>query len=102
MKHSVYQNAVEHLELSDSWQAAVLDRANAPKCGYRALRMVAVAAVMVCIIATSVFAVSPEFRDWTVSLLKLGVSEQVMQDAKVMEFRHEEADGYSIHYLELD
>jgi len=102
MKHSIYKSAIDHLEFSDSWQSTVLKQARAPRSGYRVLRMATIAAVMVCIIATSAFAVNPEFRDWTVSLLKLGISEQEMSDAKVMEFRHEQADGYSIHYLELD
>ena len=102
MKHNTYADAVGHLEFSDHLHEAVMKKAVKPRRGYRIIRFAAIAAVTVCLMATSAFAVSPEFRDWTVSLLKLGVSREEMTDAVKMEFRHEEADGYSVHYLELD
>lgn len=102
MKHNTYFDAVEHLEFSDSLCQKVMAKAEKPRNGYRMIRIAAVAAAMVCLLATSAFAVSPEFWDWTVSILKLGVSEQTMKDAQMMEFQHNEVDGVSIHYLELD
>ena len=103
MKPNTYQNAVDHLVFSDDMYETVMSKAVKPKRSYRILRAAAIAAVMVCLLATTAFAVSPEFRDWTVSLLKLGVSREEMTDAAMMEFRHEEVtDGVTIHYLELD
>ena len=102
MKNNTYFDAVEHLEFSDTLCEKVVEKAGKPRSGYRLIRIAAVAAVMVCLLATSAFAVSPEFRDWTISILKLGVSREEMSDAVKMEFCHEEAEGYSVHYLELD
>lgn len=103
MKNNIYQNAVDHLEFSDSLCEKVMETARKPRSGYRVIRIAAVAALMVCLLAISAFAVSPEFRDWTVSILKLGVSRGEMTDAVKMEFNHEEvADGVTMHYLELD
>ena len=102
MKNNTYFDAVEHLEFSDTLCEKVVEKAGKPRSGYRMIRIAAVAAIMVCLLATSAFAVSPEFRDWTISILRLGISREEMTDAVKMEFRHEEADGYSIHYLELD
>ena len=103
MKPNTYQNAVDHLVFSDDMYETVMSKAVKPKRSYRILRAAAIAAVMVCLLAATAFAVSPEFRDWTVSLLKLGVSREEMTDAAMMEFRHEEVtDGVTIHYLELD
>ena len=102
MKHNTYSDAIRHLEFSDNLYETVMRKAVKPRSGYRMIRFAAVAAVTVCLLATSAFAVSPELRDWTVSLLKLGTSREEMTDARMMEFRHEQADGYSIHYLELD
>lgn len=102
MKSSTYQNAVDHLKFTDLYDG-VLAKVVRPKHRYRTIRIAAFAALMVCLLATSAFAVSPEFRDWTVSILKLGVSREEMTDAVKMEFRHEEvADGVTMHYLELD
>ena len=103
MKHNVYRDAVEHLEFSDRLHDAVMNRVTAPKRSYRMLRMAAIAAVIVCLMATTVFATSSEFRTWTISLLNLGNSRKEMKDATTMEFTHEEAiDGVSIYYMELD
>lgn len=103
MKHNTYQNAVNHLQFSNDLSERVARETVKPLHTYRLLRRAVLAAVMICLLATSALAVSPELRDWTVSLLKLGVSRQEMEDANVMEFRHDEAvDGVSVHYLELD
>ena len=103
MKENTYRNAVEHLKFQAIDPETIMKQADKPKSGGRFLRIALLAAVMVCMLATTALAVSPEFRNWTVSLFNLGVSRQEMTDAAVMEFRHnEEVDGVSVHYLELD
>lgn len=103
MKENTYRNAVEHLKFQAIDPETIMKQAGKPRKGTRFLRIALLAAVMVCMLATTAFAVSPEFRNWTVSLFNLGVSRQEMTDAEVMEFRHNgEVDGVSLHYLELD
>lgn len=102
MKPSTYQNAVNKLQFRDNLLDRVQVQIPAKRSHTRWIRAVSAAAAIVCVLATTAFAVSPEVRDWTVSLLKLGVSREEMSDAVKMEFHHEEADGYSIHYLALD
>lgn len=102
MKLDKYVNAVNKLEFSDDLAEKVRG-ADREKPRFRIVRAAVLAAVMVCMLATTAFAASAEFRNWTISLLKLGVSRQDMADVEVMEFRHdEEVDGVSVHYLELD
>lgn len=102
MKHNTYQNAVDHLEFTDNLSELITKKESKPRSVRRVFRAVVLAAVMICVLATSALAVSPEFRNWRVSLMNLGISRQEMTNADVMEFRHEESDGMSIHYLELD
>lgn len=103
MKENTYRNAVEHLKFQAIDPETIMKQTDNPKCGVRFLRIAVLAAVMVSMLATTAFAVSPEFRSWTISLFNMGVSRQEMDDAEVMEFRHnEEVDGVSLHYLELD
>lgn len=109
MKHNIYQDAVDHLEFSENLYEMTARNAGKGRSRYRLLRNAILAAVMVCILATSALAVSPEFRKWTVSVLHLGVSRQetpdteVMPKNKVMEFQHNtQIGGVSIHSLELD
>ncbi|MBR5488131.1 MAG: hypothetical protein IKV72_00375, partial [Firmicutes bacterium] len=103
MKHNIYQDAVDHLAFSENLYEMAALNAGKVRSGYRLLRNAILAAVMVCFLATSALAVSPEFRKWTISLLHLGVSQQEMSDTKVMEFQHNiQTAGVSIHYLELD
>ena len=102
MKSNNYVNAVNKLEFADELAERVR-AADREKPRFRIVRAAILAAVMVCMLATTAFAASAEFRNWTISLLKLGVSQQDMADAQVMEFQHnEEVDGVSVHYLELD
>ena len=103
MKNNTYRNAIEHLEFSEKLYEAIACKTKKPKYGYRMIRVASAVALSMCLLATTVFAVSPEIRNWTISLLNLGVSREKMTEAVKMEFRHEEvADGVSVHYLELD
>lgn len=103
MNRNTYKQAVEHLEFYGDLYSAVMEKAAKPRCSCRIARVAALAAVMVCMLATTAFAVSPEFRNWTISLFNLGTSQQEMTDAQVMEFRHDtQTNGVSVHYLELD
>lgn len=103
MKDNIYRNAVDHLEFSACLYENVMKTTPKPRYGLRLLRSAALAAVMMVVLATTAFAVSPEFREWTVSLFKLGVSEETMADAQVMNFTvSEDIEGVTVHYLELD
>lgn len=103
MKNNMYQNAVAHLEFSDRLYENVVEKTSKPCYALRLLRSAAFAAVMMVVLATTAFAVSPEFRELTVSLFKLGISEETMTDAQVMDFTvSEDMEGVTVHYLELD
>ena len=100
---NIYKNAVENLRFSDGLHAAVMEKTGSVRSCHRIIRIVAIAAVLACMLAGTALAVSPELRNWTVALLNLGVSHEEMTDAAVMEFRHKRVtDGVTVHYLELD
>ena len=90
MNRNLYQNAVDHLVFSDRLQETVMKQAEKPHYGYRVARIAALAAVMVCMLATTVLAVNQDFRTWIISKFN-------------SELRHvTQAEGVTVHYLELD
>lgn len=103
MNKNTYRNAVDHLQFSEELPEALTTRKKHDHRARRFLSVAVLAAVMVCMVFTTAFAVSEEFRNWTISFLNLGADEQDMADAQVMTFRHDtHNDGVSVHYLELD
>ena len=103
MKHNTYADAVGHLEFSDRLYETVIRKGIKPRRGYRIIRFAAIAAVTVCLMATSAFAVSPDFRAWTISQLSLGVSKIELTTAVPMEFTtFENMDSISVRYMKLN
>lgn len=103
MKHKVYQNAVEHLIFSDRLYETVVKNTSKPRYGFRLVRAAVLAAVLIFLLGTTAFAVSPNLREWTISLFKLGTNGESMTDAQVMNFTvSEDMEGVTVHYLELN
>lgn len=103
MKHNVYENAVNDLKFSDRLYETVLKETSKPRYGFRLIRSAVLAAALICLLGTTAFAVSPELREWTISLFKLGTSVESMTDAQVMNFTvSDDMEGVTVHYLELN
>ena len=103
MKNNTYRNAVNHLQFSQTMPDILPDSSVQKFSCRRFWKMAAFAAVMVCMVFTTAFATSAEFRNWTISFLNLGVSQTEMPEVEVMKFHHEaQADGVTMHYMELD
>lgn len=98
MEHNQYRNAVDHLEFQPIRREDICEREETPRSVARFARIAVLAAVIVCLIATTAAAIS-----WGISLDKLGTSHLEMTDATEMAFGQDETvGGVSVHYLELD
>lgn len=103
MKNNVYCNAVEHLQFSGRLEELRFEKPAVKFRGVRFARISAVAAMLLVTFATTAFAVSPQLREWTVSLLNLGTSGNGLEDAREMRFTLSEVmEGVRVRSLQLD
>ena len=101
--NNTYRNAVDHLQFSENLYDSVTKRIGKPKRLFTVVRYAAIAAATVLLMTTTAFAASPAFREWTLSNLRLGVSQPDIAHAEVMNFTlSQDMEGVAVHYLKLD
>lgn len=100
---NTYRNAVDHLIFSDTLYDDMNNRISKTNSKINVMRYTVAAAIIVILMTTTALASSPEFYEWTVRNLRLGVSRADPQNAQVMNFTvARDMDGVIVHYLKLD
>lgn len=109
MKNNTYQNAVDHLEFSDDLYGRVLQNVNKTRKPVRLVRLLAIAAVVTALLATTALAVGSYIKDkiaineTPVPVQTLGTAEDRFENSKLMEFTvSQDMEGVKVHYMELD
>lgn len=102
MKINEYVNAVDKLRFTDDLLGRVR-KAAPPKPRLRLARLAAMAAVLLLLMATSVFGVVTAMRERRGDLVELGTDKEIMTDAEIMNFKvSADMEGVQVHYMELE
>ena len=109
MKTNKYQHAVDHLKFSDDLYERVVENGQAVSRTTSIARMVAIAAVITGILATTALAVGGYVKnkllknELLVPIQTLGTVDDRFEDALRMEFTlSDKIDGVQVHYMELE